>query len=81
MFIEFPWQVAVQVQGREAPVACSLPGVSVLVTSQLVNKQPVNISKGGGSDICKETMVHVTGNNGGAMGGQFSSLKGDVGHV
>lgn len=61
MFIEFLWQVALRVRGREAPVACCLPGVSVLVTSQPVNKQHVNTSKGGRSDSYRETVVHGTG--------------------
>lgn len=61
MFIEFLWQVALRVRGREAPVACCLPGVSVLVTSQPVNKQHVSMSKGGRSDSYRETVVHVTG--------------------
>lgn len=81
MFIEILWQVASQVQGTEAPVACCPPGASVLVTSQLVNKQYIDLSKGRRSDSWKETVVHVTRDHGGTMGGQFSPLEGEVGHV
>lgn len=72
MFAEFLWQVALQVQGTEAPVACHLPGVSVLVT----NQRYVTTSKGGRRDSCRETVVPVMGTREVQWEGNPHPLKG-----